>query len=304
MQRFIVTRLIQGLFTLVAVSVLVFSLTRISGDPRDLLLPPEMPKEEYDRIGTTMGLDRPLPVQYLAFLSKFAKGDLGISVRNRQPVMDMIGERLPNSGKLALLAMLFAILLGFPLGVIAAVKKGSGVDSVAQVVAVLGQATPGFWIAIILIMVFSVQLRWFPPFGAETPGSYVLPAFTMGWIGAGGICRLVRSGMLEVLDAEYITLARSKGVPEIRVIWKHALRNALIPVVTFMGFWFSTIVGMAVIVETVFAWPGIGRLGYEGLLWRDYPVVQGVVMVTATIVIVANLVVDVLYTYINPRVRY
>ncbi|MFC2002257.1 ABC transporter permease [Chloroflexota bacterium] len=304
MQRYIIMRLLQGVATLLVISILVFAFARLTGDPRHMLLPIEATEEDYIRVGKELGLDKPLPVQYFTFIRDLAKGDLGTSIRTRQPVIDLIGQRLPNSAKLASVAMLLGILMGLPLGVLAAVRKGKGIDSVAQVVAVLGQSMPSFWLAIMLIMLFAVHLQWFPPFGTGGISHYILPGFTMGWIAAAGITRLVRSSMLEVLDSEFVKLARIKGVSEIRVIWKHALRNALIPVVTYMGFQSAMVLSMAVVTETVFAWPGIGRLGYEGVMWRDYPVVQGVVMTIALIVVVINLAVDIIYAYIDPRVRY
>jgi peptide/nickel transport system permease protein len=226
-----------------------------------------------------------------------------MSLYARLPVNQLIGERLPNSLKLATFAMGVSLLFAFPLGVLAAVHKGRPVDRAAQVVAVLGQSLPTFWVGIVLIEVIAGRLQWLPAGDIGGLSHYILPGFTLGWFVVAGMMRLVRSGMLEVLDSEYVKMARVKGVGETRVIWLHALKNALIPVVTFAGVYFAILVTTAIIVETVFAWPGMGRLAYEGIITRDFPVIQGVVMVTAVIVAVVNLGVDCLYALIDPRIR-
>lgn len=304
MLRFLLTRLLQSLVALVLLSVVVFGLARATGDPLALILPMVASDEDYANARRYLGLDRPLPEQYLKFVGNALRGDFGTSLIARRPVNELLADRLPNSIKLAAFSMAVSMLIAFPLGVMAAVKKDTGVDRVAQVVAVLGQSLPTFWVAIILIEFVAGRWQWLP--AADTGGflHYILPGFTLGWFVVAGMMRLLRSGMLEVLDSEYVKLARLKGVAEHRVIWVHALKNALIPVVTFAGIYFAILVTTAIVVETVFAWPGMGRLAYEAISGRDFPVIQAVVLVTAAIVATVNLGVDCLYALIDPRIRY
>jgi peptide/nickel transport system permease protein len=220
------------------------------------------------------------------------------------PVIDMIAERLPNSIKLGAVAICFAVLLAFPLGVVAAVKKGTALDTLANIVAILGQSLPQFWVGIVLIQIFAVRLRWLPVAGADSFAHYVLPAFTLGWFVVAGMMRLLRSSMLDIMGSEFVKMARIKGLPEQTVIWKHALRNAFIPVLTFGAIYLAILVTGAILVETVFAWPGVGQLIYQGIVFRDFPVVQAVVLLTACIVIAINLLVDITYAYVDPRIRY
>jgi peptide/nickel transport system permease protein len=304
MARFLLTRLVQSLAALAILSVVVFALARATGDPLALILPSVATEEDHANARRFLGLDRPLPEQYLTFVANAVRGNFGTSIVARRPVNELLAERLPNSVKLAAFSMLVSLAIAFPLGVMAAVKKGTGVDRAAQVVAVLGQSLPTFWVGIVLIEVVAGRLQWLP--AGETGGlaHYVLPGFTLGWFVVAGMMRLLRSGMLEVLDSEYVKLARLKGVAETRVIWLHALKNALIPVVTFAGISFATLVTTAIVVETVFAWPGMGRLAYQAITGRDFPVIQAVVLVTAAIVALVNLCVDCLYAFIDPRIRY
>ena len=261
-------------------------------------------KEDYAEARRYLGLDRPYVEQYLSFVGKAVTGDFGTSLRARRPVSELIRERLPNSLSLAAFAMTVSLAIAFPLGVLAAVKKGTGLDRTAQVIAVLGQSLPTFWVAIVLVEFVAGRLQWLPAAGNDGFSSYILPGFTLGWFVVAGMMRLLRSAMLEVLDSEYVKLARVKGVVESKVVWIHALKNALIPVVTFAGIYFSILVTTAIVVETVFAWPGLGRLAYEGISSRDFPVIQAVVLTTAVIVGVVNLGVDCLYAIIDPRIRY
>jgi len=303
--RFVLSRLLQSLVALAILSVVVFVLARATGDPLQLVLPMSATPEDYAEARRYLGLDRPYVEQYLSFVRRAVTGDFGMSIRARRPVAELLQERLPNSLRLAAFAMGITLSIAFPLGVIAAVRKGTGVDRVAQVVAVLGQSLPTFWVSIVLVEVVAGRLQWLPAGGNEAGlASYVLPGFTLGWFVVAGMMRLLRSGMLEVLDSEYVKLARVKGVLERRVVWVHALKNALIPVVTFAGIYFSILVTTAIVVETVFAWPGLGRLAYEGISSRDYPVIQAVVLTTAVIVAVVNLSVDCLYAVIDPRIRH
>ena len=305
MIRFVLSRLLQSLVALAILSVVVFVLARATGDPLQLVLPMSATPEDYAEARRYLGLDRPYVEQYLSFVRRAVTGDFGTSIRARRPVAELLQERLPNSLRLAAFAMGITLSIAFPLGVIAAVRKGTGVDRIAQVVAVLGQSLPTFWVSIVLVEVVAGRLQWLPAGGNEAGlASYVLPGFTLGWFVVAGMMRLLRSGMLEVLDSEYVKLARVKGVLERRVVWIHALKNALIPVVTFAGIYFSILVTTAIVVETVFAWPGLGRLAYEGISSRDYPVIQAVVLTTAVIVAVVNLSVDCLYAVIDPRIRH
>ena len=303
MIRFVLVRVVQSLVALAILSIVVFVLARATGDPLSMVLPMGATPEDYANARAYLGLDRPYVEQYLSFVGRAVIGDFGTSIRARRPVSELIQERLPNSMKLATFAMGVSIAMAFPLGVMAAVKKGTAIDTTAQVISILGQSLPTFWLAIILVEFIAGRLQWLPAVGDDTFASYVLPGFTLGWFVVAGMMRLLRSGMLEVLDSEYVKLARVKGMIEPRVVWLHALKNALIPVVTFAGIYFSILVTTAIVVETVFAWPGLGRLAYEGITGRDFPVIQAVVLVTAAIVAVVNLSVDCLYAIIDPRIR-
>lgn len=304
MQRYIVTRMFQSVIALLAISLLVFCMSRLTGDPTALMLPDDASQEDIAQLKRALGLDQPLAVQYWVFLSNAVQGDLGRSLKGQMPVTEILAERLPNSLKLAAVAMGFAVMLAFPLGVVAAVKRGSAFDTAANIIAVLGQSLPQFWVGIVLIQIFAVHLRWLPVAGVGTLWHYVLPAFTLGWFVVAGMMRLLRSSMLDILGSEFIKLARIKGVPEQSVIWKHALRNAMVPVLTFGAVYMAILVTGAILVETVFAWPGIGQLIYQGIVFRDFPVVQAVVLLTASLVIAMNMLVDVLYAYLDPRIRY
>jgi peptide/nickel transport system permease protein len=300
MQRYIVMRFLQSLLALIILSVLIFVLARATGDPLHLILPMQASEEDYANARRLLGLDQPWPVQYWLFISKAVRGDFGISLRARKPVKELLFERLPNSIKLAG----FSLVVAFPLGVVSAVKKGTKVDSIANIIAVLGQSLPAFWVGILLIEVVAGRWQILPAGGTGGLTHYILPGFTLGWFVVAGIMRLLRSSMLDVLNSEFVKLARVKGVAERWVIWKHALRNALIPVVTFGAIYFAIIVTTAIVVETVFAWPGMGRLTYEAITSRDFPVIQAVVLTTAVIVIAVNLGVDILYAYLDPRIRF
>lgn len=306
MQRYIAGRLIQSLLTLVVISLFVFGLVRLTGNPLDVMLPIDAPPELRDQVGRQLGLDRPLHVQYLIFLQSLIRGDLGTSIRTRRPVTELLGQRLPNSLKLIGASTVLVLLIAFPLGVVAATRKDSFWDVTARTLALFGQSIPTFWAGIILITIFAVRLEWLPAGGAQGPRYLVLPAATLGLFGfmLAGVVRLLRASMLDVLDSEYVKFARIKGVGEAEVVWKHALKNALIPVVTFIGFYFGILLAGTVVVETVFAWPGIGRLAYEAVQWRDYPVIQGVVLLVSGITLATNMLVDFLYAYLDPRIRY
>ena len=304
MQKYIIRRFVQSLVALLVLSLLIFLMSRMTGDPTLLMLPDDATQEDVERLRTALGLNRPLPVQYWVFLSNAVQGDFGRSIKGRMPVSDMLKERLLNSIKLAVVSFCIAILLAFPLGVIAAVKKGTAFDTTANIVAVLGQSLPQFWVGIVLIQIFAVRLHWLPVAGTGSFAHYIMPAFTLGWFLVAGMMRLLRSSMLDVMGSEFVKLARIKGLPSRTVIWKHALRNALIPVLTFSAIYLAILVTGAILVETVFAWPGVGQLIYQGIMFRDFPVIQAVVLLTACVVIMVNLLVDIAYAYIDPRIRF
>jgi peptide/nickel transport system permease protein len=303
MLAFVAARVGQALLTLLASSVIVFALVRTSGSPVDLILPPDSTPAERQAAIRRLGLDRPLSYQYGAFLWNALQGDWGTSLRTGRPATELVMERLGNSLKLATAAIGITLLLSIPLGVLAAVNRAGPWDRLGMAFAVLGQSLPAFWLGIILMLVFAVWLRWLPTSGMESWRHYVLPAVVLGWGISAGVVRLLRSSMLEVLDSEFVKLARTKGLSEARVVWKHALRNALVPVITFSGFMYGVIIAAAIVVEVVFSWPGLGRLAYESTLWRDFPVLQLTVLTWTALVIAINFLVDVSYGLVDPRVR-
>ena len=279
-------------------------LVRLTGDPSYLLIDESNTEEQRLEIRRALGLDRHIVIQYGIFAGNFLQGDFGRSVRGRTPVRDQVVERIMPSVKLAGFAVLIILITAVPLGVIAAVKKGTIVDSAAKLVAVLGQSLPSFWVGIIFIEIFAVQLDLFPTQGIGGFSHYVLPGVTLSLFLIAGVMRLLRSSMLDVLDSEYIKLARIKGLSENRVIWKHAVRNSLIAVVTFGGTYVAALITLAILVEVAFAWPGLGRLVFNGIVNRDFPLVQALVILTGALVITVNLFVDILYAYLDPRVRF
>lgn len=287
------------------VSIIVFILGRLTGDPVALLLTETSTFEDKERLTRQLGLDKPLPEQYAIFVWNAVRGDLGRSIRgDHAPALELVLERVPATLQLAAISTSLSFLIGLPLGVLSAVRRGSLVDTISRVVALLGQAAPVFWLGIVAMYVFSVRLGWLPTSGYGKPEQFVLPVFALGAFMVAAFLRLTRSGMLEALDSEYVKLARIKGLPETTVIWKHALRNSLIPVLTYIGTVFGRMITGAVVVETVFAWPGVGRLAYDAVMLRDFPVLQAVVLFFATVFLVVNLVVDILYAYVDPRIRY
>ena len=304
MQQYILRRSFQSIIALFLLSIIVFGVVRLTGDPSYLLIDESASEEQRLEIRRGLGLDRPFVVQYGIFIGNFMQGDLGRSVRGRTPVSDLLKDRLMPSIKLAGAAVILIIVTAVPLGVLAAVKKGTIIDSAAKLVAVLGQSLPSFWLGIILIEIFAVQLGVLPAQGMGGISHYVLPGFTLSLFLIAGVMRLLRSSMLDVLDSEYIKLARIKGVSENVVIWKHAVRNSLISVVTFGGTYVAALITLAILVEVVFAWPGLGRMVFNGIINRDFPVVQSLVILTGALVIGVNLLVDILYAYLDPRVRF
>ena len=304
MQRFILRRLAQSVLLLFVLALIIFALARVSGNPADLLLREDATQEDRAHLLRALGLDRPVHEQLYLFLSGALRGDLGESIRYRKPAAEVFFERLPNTLQLLPLAMVGAIVVAIPLGVLAAVHRGTIVDRISGAVAVLGLATPSFWLGIVLIYVFSIKLGVLPSSRMGGPSHYVLPAITLGLFLVAGMMRLVRSSLLEVMGSEFVKLARLKGLSQTVVIWKHCLRNALIPVTTLFGVYFALLITGAIVTETVFAWPGVGRLTYEAVIFRDYPLLQAVILLKAVIVLGVNLFVDILYAYLDPRVRY
>jgi peptide/nickel transport system permease protein len=305
MQRYIAQRGLQSVLALWVMSIVVFGLARISGNPLDVMLPLEAGPEEYAVVAHHWGLDKPLYVQYLVFVGNALRGDFGNSwLWQGYTVMSLVRDRLPATLELAGLALAISVVIALPIGVISAVMKDSPIDSVAKIIALLGQSMPAFWLGIALMWIFAVQLGWLPPSGRGGVTSLLLPAITLGWFQVAAMMRLVRSSMLEVLDSEFVKLARIKGLPEWKVVWKHCLRNAAIAPLTYFGITAGVLMTGSVVTETVFSWPGIGLLIVDAVRARDYHVVQAVIIIFAAIFIVANLVVDLLYAYLDPRIQY
>jgi peptide/nickel transport system permease protein len=303
-QRYILQRLLQSVVVLFVLALVVFALARVTGNPADLLLPEDATRDDREHLLRALGLDRPTHEQLLLFFRGAMHGDLGQSIRYRKPAVEVFFERLPNTLALVPVALIGGVLVAIPLGLLAAVYRGTLLDRASSAIAVLGIATPSFWLGVILIYVFSIKLGWLPSARMGGPAHYVLPTITLAAFLVAGMMRLVRSSVLEVLDTEFVKLARIKGLSQTKVIWKHCLRNALIPVVTLFGVFFALLVTGAIVTETVFAWPGVGRLTYEAVIFRDYPLLQAVILLKAILVLGVNLGVDVLYAYLDPRVRY
>jgi peptide/nickel transport system permease protein len=304
MTRFLVRRVIQAVLVLVGVSIFVFGLLHLSGSPVDLLLRPDATPADRELLTHRMGFDRPIYIQYANYIRGVAHGDFGESLRSGQPALELVLERFPATLELAGTAILMAIAIAFPVGIIAAVYRGRLIDRLLMAIALFGQTIPVFFLGILLILIFGVKLGWFPVAGRGGFGHLVMPAVTLGLFSMARTARLLRSGMLEVLSADYVTTARAKGLTESRIVYRHAVRNALIPIITVLGLDFATLLGGAIITETIFSWPGLGRLIIYSISARDYPVVQAAVFVIALVYVVVNFVVDVLYVYANPRVRY
>jgi peptide/nickel transport system permease protein len=304
MYRYITIRLGQALLTLWALSLAVFLSVHLTGNPALYLLGPEGTRQDYEQIKKNLGLDKPLPVQYGLFLSRAVQGDFGKSHTMSRSARQVLLERFPATLQLAGAAFLLTIIVGIPVGILSAVKRDTVLDTFGKFFAVLGIATPSFWIAIMLILLFGAILGWLPTFGRGGIEHFILPAFVLAWSSMAGVVRLARSSMLEVLDSEYVKFARIKGLSERLVVWKHALKNAVIPVLTFSGLTLAGLLNGSVAIEVVFAWPGIGRLMLQGINQRDFPIVQATVLAAGFFYILTSLAVDILYAYVNPRIRY
>jgi len=304
MARYIVLRCVQMAITLFVVSVVVFFLVRLRGDPVSVLAPPTFSTEQIETLRRAWGLDRPLLEQYVTFMRRALTGDFGNSIQYRRPAMELVLERLGWTYLLAGASALIGLVIALPLGVVSAVKRNSWIDVLSTALASLGTAMPSFWLGMMLVLIFSVQLQLLPVFGALEPRAIILPALTLGVGMAARLSRITRSTMLEALGQDYIRTAWSKGLSRRGVVLRHALRNALIPVVTVFGLQFGWLLGGAVVVESVFAWPGLGRLMIESISIRDITIVQAGLFWFALSLMLINLLIDILYTVLDPRIRY
>lgn len=305
MRRYILRRIGLLVPVVIGVVTVVFLIVHfIPGDPVEIMLGEQAQAVDKEALRRQMGLDKPLHVQYVDFLARLARGDLGRSLHTKQPVLESIVRRLPATLELALAAMVVALVLAIPLGLLSAYKKDTVVDQGSMLFALLGISMPNFWLGPLLIIVFSLKLGWFPVSGRGSLAHVVLPAITLGTAMAAILARMIRASMLDVIQSDYITTARAKGVRESRVVLKHAFRNALIPVVTIVGLQIGGLLAGSIITETIFAWPGIGRLVIQAINARDYPLVQGCVLVIALGYVLVNFLTDLLYGFIDPRIRY
>ncbi len=305
MLQFLIKRLGQTVFTLFAVTLIVFALGRLSGDPATVLMPVEARQEDRARIMAQWGLDQPVHIQYLRYMGNVLRGQFGESLQwPGRDALELVLLRIGNTVELGLVALLFALALAVPIGVMSAVHKNTAIDRVGKFIALLGQSLPHFWIGIVFIWVFAVNLRWLPTSGRGTWQHLIMPAIVIGWFQVAAMMRLIRSAMLDALDSEYIKLARLKGVSERVVIWKHALRNASIVPLTYFGIMIAYLVVGSITTEVVFSWPGVGLLVVNAVTARDFPVVQAVTIVFAVVIVLANLIVDVLYGVLDPRIRF
>ncbi len=305
MQRFLIRRFIMMIITLIAVSMIIFIMARVGGDPRVLLLDDHASKDQWERLGKELGLDKPYYHQYAVFIGDVFRGDFGESIKHRKPVMSVISTRIWPTIQLGGGAFLLALLVGIPLGVLSAVMRGTALDQLGRGIALIGQAAPSFWLGIMFMFFFAVKLGWVPPSGKGEWNNIILPMVTLAWGGfLAGSLRLMRSAMLDVMDSEYIKLARAKGLPTRAIVWKHAFRNALIPPLTLAGVSMPAILTGSITTELVFAWPGMGQLAVQALFSSDYALLQGLtIMFTLGYVFIA-LLIDILYAYIDPRIRY
>lgn len=301
--RYILNRTWQGAIAIAGALLIVFIAGRLSGDPVALMLPMDATEADFAAMRVALGLDKPLLTQFFIFFGNALTGNFGDSYLWNTGAMDLVLERLPATLELALAGLAFALLLAVPLGVISAVRRGGWIDRAAKLFAMLGQAVPGFWIGLLLILFFAVELRWFPAFGRGTFGHLVLPAIALGWYPVAAMTRTLRSAMIDILETDYIRMERVMGLPERAIVWRYALRNAAVPLITMIGVYFANMLGGAFVIEVVFAWPGVGRTVVEAVFARDFPVVQAGVVLAAAIFVVVNLLVDLTYGVIDPRIR-
>jgi ABC-type dipeptide/oligopeptide/nickel transport system permease component len=305
MRKYILKRILYCFFVLIGVSIISFSLIHIApGNPARLMLPDGATDEEIYAMSEKLGLDKPAYIQYIIYITNVLKGDLGTSFYYKEPNIKLIFERVPASLLLATSAVLFSLFVSLPLGVFAAVKRGSKIDLFAMFVAILGQSMSSIWLGVLLIFIFSVRLNLLPPFGYGSIIYLIMPTVTLGFPLAGLITRLTRAGMIDVLSEDYILATRAKGVPESKLIFKYSLKNVMIPITTVVGIQFGTIWGGAIVTEQIFGWPGIGKLLVSSAMSRDFPLLQSLILVISFFFIFINLGVDIFYTFIDPRVKF
>jgi peptide/nickel transport system permease protein len=301
--RFLLHRLLQGLISIVGASIVIFLISRLSGDPVQILLPSDATPQVIADTKRNLGLDLPLWRQYLIFAWDALGGDFGRSYRWQMPALRLILDRLPATIELAICGLIFSIAIAVPVGVLSAVRPGGWTDRFGRIFAMLGQAMPAFWVGLLLILLFAVQLNWLPAFGYGGVSHIIMPAVALGWYPVAAQTRIVRSAMRDVLDSDHIRLSRALGTPERLIVWKYALRNAAVPLLTMLGVYFAAMLGGAFVVETIFAWPGVGRTVVEAVFSRDFPVVQAGVLFTSILFVLSNLLVDLTYGIVDPRIR-
>jgi peptide/nickel transport system permease protein len=306
MTSYLTKRLIHSIIIIFGISLAVFMLARLTGDPVSLMVGFDTSKEDRELLRKEMGLDRPLYIQYALFLKEAMRGNFGKSIRYEEPATRLVMERIPATLKLLVLTMLWALAVAIPVGIVSALRRNSAFDLLGMGITFLGQSIPSFWLGILMIMVVGVQLRLLPisGYGGGSLSNVIMPSITLGAFAMASFARITRSSMLEVLDMDYIQTARAKGVMELHVVIKHALRNALIPIVTILGLHVAHAVGGAVITEQIFAYPGVGWLAVQSIYNRDFPVIQAIVMLVSVSVVLVNFLIDILYTLIDPRIRY
>jgi peptide/nickel transport system permease protein len=304
MQRYILSRIIQSLLILAGVLLIVFVMLRLTGDPAALMVSRNATPEQIAAVREEMGFNRPLIVQFGDFAARALVGDFGISIRHRQPALQLILERLPATVELAATALLMAMVIGIPLGIIGGSKPGRRLDFVARFAGLIGQTVPNFWLAMIMIIVFAVNLRWFPTFGRSGLNSVILPAFALGLLTMGQLVRFTRSSVLEIRNEDYIRTARSKGISGQQIYMRHVLRNAAIPLISIIGVQFGYLLSGSIYIETIFAWPGLGNLLAEAVGNRDFALVQAIAFFSSVVVVTLNLLSDIAYAFVDPRIRY
>lgn len=300
---YVVQRIAQALISLLGVATLIFFILRLTGDPVLLMVPQDSTAEEIAVMREALGLDQPLGLQYVEYLGQIFTGDLGRSYIQNAPVSDLIMDRLPYTIDLAMAAFILTVLIGIPIGMLAALYKGTWVERVCMPIILIGQSMPAFWTGILLIMLVSVQLKWLPSSGVDGLESLILPAITLASLSIATVARMTRSSILEQLGQDYVRTARSKGASTMRILFRHLLRNSSIPIITVLGLEFANLLGGSVITETIFAWPGLGQLTIQSISARDFPVIQAVVLLGASFYIIVNLLTDLIYGWVDPRIK-
>jgi peptide/nickel transport system permease protein len=306
MRAYLTKRLIHSMIIIIGISMVVFIISRMTGDPVSIMVDFTTPKEDRDIIRKELGLDKPIAVQYLIFIKNAVKGDFGTSIRYEEPALDLVFQRIPITLRLLAVTLVWSLVIAIPIGIISAIKRNSIFDLAGMAFTFIGQSIPSFWLGIMMIMVVGVHFRLLPisGFGSGELSYIIMPAITLGAFGMASFARITRSSMLEVMDSDYIQTARAKGMRETFVVIKHALRNALIPIVTILGLQIAGLLGGAVITEQIFAYPGVGWLAVQSIYNRDFPVIQAIVMIVSIGVVATNFIVDIVYTIIDPRIRY